>query len=52
MLPEYLKPVTVYDAQKIVLIPFDSIKQMYQGIGPKEGNALHNALKSKKGFVY
>ena len=41
-----------YDSKRIVLIPSDSIEQMYKETGHKEGTTHHKALEHKIGFSY
>ena len=44
LLPECLKSTSLYEHHKIIHIPSDSIKNMYQNVGPKEGTTQHKSI--------
>ena len=51
LLPECLKPTTLYDHHKIVPIPSHSIEKIYQEVGQKDGTTHHQLIESFFFFV-
>ena len=48
LLPECIKPTTLYDHHKIVPFPSDSIEKIYQEVGSKQGTTHYQLPRNWK----